>query len=134
MDLVCGTGEVLNEAGDDCVCGVNRVGEGCACPETGWEIGGLCVLRTGDFEGFSQEELCEAFGGDAADEGAGRVCKGLDEAGTFCVLGSETVFPCRGVFKSLRFCNARWGRVLVNPFVCGRECGEGGARGMGCVQ
>ena len=131
MDLVCGTGEVLNEAGDACVCGVNRVGEGCACPEeTGWEIGGLCVLRTGDFVN-EDGVLCRAFGGRVQ----GEVCLGLDQAGTFCILDSAApyAFPCRGLFKHLRTCNLLYQRPALNPFVCDEKCpGGANGKGMGC--
>ena len=105
----------------------------CVCPDALWEVGGLCLERTGNFERFSQEELCVAFGGSVEVEGDGQVCKGLDEGGTFCILGSVDAFPCRGLFKSLRFCNLI-GRPVLNPFVCGGVCLEGTARGMGCVQ
>ena len=130
MDLVCGTGEVLNEAEDACVCGVNRDGVDCACASGKWAIGGACVNATE--EDFANEDgvLCVAFRGEV--KGDGKICAGLDEAGTFCILDSETVFPCRGLFKRVRFCNMGWNRVLVNPFVCGRECGDEVARGKWC--
>ena len=135
-ECVCTGAATRNAETGECVCATNRernseTGE-CVCPmDTGWEVGGVCVKRAGDFVN-ADEDLCGAFGGTVQMEGEGEVCLGLDEAGTFCVLGSETVFPCRGVFKQVRFCNLRWGRVLVNPFVCGRECDGGGARGRGC--
>ena len=133
MDLVCGTGEVLNEAGDDCVCGVNRerVGGACACVSgSAWEVGGVCVRETGDFVN-EDGVLCEAFGGRVQ----GEVCLGLDQAGTFCILDSAApyAFPCRGLFKHLRTCNLLYQRPALNPFVCDEKCpGGANGKGMGC--
>ena len=113
-----------------------------ALPEgTHFELPGkYCVPLEEDFAGVSREYLCQAFGGRVEMEGEGKVCLGLDEAGSFCVLneaveeeGGEFVFPCRGMFKHLRRCNQRYNRPGVNVFVCGGVCqGERKARGMGC--
>ena len=140
MDLVCGTGEVLNEAGDDCVCGVNRernetTGE-CVCPtDTGWEVGGVCVKRIGEFVN-ADRDLCRAFGGTVQMEGDGEVCLNLDEAGTFCILDSAApyAFPCQGLFKHLRTCNLlERPRPALNPFVCNTVCVSGTAQGGSCI-
>ena len=52
------------------------------------------------------------------------VCKGLDKAGTFCVVDSEPphAFPCRGLFKRLRTCNLTYNRPALNPFICDAKC------------
>ena len=133
MDLVCGTGEVLNEAGDACVCGVNRerVGGACACVSgSAWEVGGVCVRETGDFVN-EDGVLCDAFGGRVQ----GEVCLGLDQAGTFCILDSAApyAFPCRGLFKHLRTCNLLYQRPALNPFVCNTVCVSGTAQGGSCI-
>ena len=92
----------------------------------------VCVPLAGDFAGVSQELLCGTFGGTPSDAGDGRVCKGLDADGTFCILDSVLAFPCRGLFKRARYCNLEHNRPLLNPFTCGRVCASGNARGKGC--
>ena len=127
----------LDEAANVCVCANEGTGEDCACPEgTHFELPGkYCVPLEEDFAGVSREYLCQAFGGVFMKER--RVCAGLDQAGTFCILSEEEerdyVFPCRGLFKHLRRCNQGYNRPGVNVFVCGGVCqGERKARGMGC--
>ena len=115
-------------------CGVNREGEDCACPSgTHWEVGGLCLKMTGDFEGVSQEELCGAFGGEVENKEDGKACLMSDQAGTFCVLDSVDAFPCQGLFKRVRFCNLL-NRPIFNPFVCAGVCEEGAAQGRECTE
>ena len=127
---------VLDAEANACVCGNGGVEQegACACPEVTHDVlpGGNCVVRAGDFAGVSDRVLCGVFGGETKEEGGGAVCSGLDESGTFCILGSADVFPCRGLFKRARFCNVGHNRVLVNPFTCGAVCASGGARGRGC--
>ena len=129
-------------SGGECVCGGGKVDDGaggCECPGTHYDFGDVCVPNAEtneDFDGFSQEELCVAFGGRVLDEGGGKVCAGLDLEGTFCVLdaGEEGAFPCRGMFKHLRRCNGVWNRPGVNVFLCGGVCEDGRrARGGGCL-
>ena len=128
--------------GGECVCGRGKVDDGnggCECPEeTHHDLGDVCVPDAetdADLEDVAQEELCGAFGGLALDEGEGRVCKGLDKAGTFCILnptGTDPAFPCRGLFKHLRRCNGEYNRPALNPFLCGPHC-AGMARGRHCL-
>ena len=130
------------------VCGGGRVyapssGE-CACSDDGsvYDLGGACVptesadAAAGEvFGGLADDELCARFGGMVEDEGGGRVCGGLDEAGTFCILdsaGEDPAFPCRGLFKHLRRCNGLYERPALNPFICGEKC-DNRARGRHCL-
>ena len=105
-------------------------------------------------------EVCELFHGTVVTlrDGNvdGNVCKGLDNSGTFCILGGEfkssEAFPCRGLLNRARKCNLDYGRPLLNPFVCdakskckgneialGGQCvrkcaaGEGAKEGVECV-
>ena len=49
-------------------------------------------------------------------------CRGVDKSGTFCLLGSLEVFPCRGLFTRARDCNIKYNRPLLNPFLCAGKC------------
>ena len=49
-------------------------------------------------------------------------CRGVDKSGTFCLLGSLEVFPCRGLFTRARDCNINEDRPLLNPFLCAPKC------------
>ena len=57
------------------------------------------------------ETIFEAYG-----------CRGVDKSGTFCLLGSLEVFPCRGLFTRARDCNIKYNRPLLNPFLCAPSC------------
>ena len=138
-ECVCTGAATRNAETGECVCATNRernseTGE-CVCPmDTGWEVGGVCVKRAGDFVN-ADEDLCRAFGGTVQMEGDGEVCAGLDQAGTFCILDSAApyAFPCRGLFKHLRTCNLLYQRPALNPFVCDEKCpGGANGKGMGC--
>ena len=129
-----------------CLCGGGRTlsGDSCVCPSDGTvhDLGEACVptaaadSAAGEvFGGLADDELCARFGGMALDEGNGRVCGGLDEAGTFCILdsaGDDPAFPCRGLFKHLRRCNGLHNRPATNPFICGERC-DNHARGRHCL-
>ena len=93
-----------------------------ACFETDEEVGGMCVPREGNFDGISQREMCGAFMGAARDVSGGAVCKGLDRRGTFCILDSTEVFPCRGLFKTARTCNFDHNRPMLSPALCDAKC------------
>ena len=54
--------------------------------------------------------------------GAAYGCRGVDKSGTFCLLGSLEVFPCRGLFTRARDCNIKYNRPLLNPFLCAPTC------------
>ena len=67
-------------------------------------------------QGGTRIEAVEGMEGDAY------ACRGVDKSGTFCLLGSATVFPCRGLFTRARDCNIKYNRPLLNPFLCARMC------------
>ena len=83
---------------------------------------------------FSTAQLCADLGGDITAQGGGEVCKGMDQTGTFCIVGSRDAFPCRGLYKHVINCNGGYNRPAVNPFICARECDENAerARGANC--
>ena len=99
------------------------------CPDRlGGLRGELCISREGSLEIYSDEDLCGAFGGDIETGGSGGdnvACSGVDANDTFCFLDSTEAFPCRGLFKHLQICNIQNNRKALNPFFCGRICGEG---------
>ena len=76
------------------------------------------------------------FGGRMRTAGGGQtVCSQVDRNDTFCLVGSQFAFPCRGLFKHVWTCNTD-NRPALNPFFCGERC-EGGAnmaRGSECGQ
>ena len=71
-----------------------------------------------------------ALGGSFRENGA--VCAGVDGDGTFCILDSVDVFPCRGLFRRVLLCNLTHNRMALNPFVCGRVCEGETATGGEC--
>ena len=81
---------------------------------------------------FNSAALCAELGGELQGAGAGRVCSGLDDNGTFCIPGSAEAFPCRGLYKHVILCNAAHNRRALNPFFCGRRCAGEKARGARC--
>ena len=83
------------------------------------------------------EATCARFGGELIlepdGEGLRQVCRDIDENGTFCIVGSKDVFPCRGLFKQVALCNGTYNRPARDPFVCNPRCGVGKfACGMRC--
>ena len=101
----------------------NRCG---GCKEGYAELRGLCLPESGKYyenDEYSQREMCELLRGGFAENEA--VCVNVDAAGTFCVLDSQEVFPCRGLFRRVLHCNLAYGRPGVNPFVCGGVCSGG---------
>ena len=79
------------------------------------EAGIDCVLALAP-KGGVRVEAVEAMEGDAYG------CRGVDKSGTFCLLGSLEVFPCRGLFTRARDCNIKYNRPLLNPFLCAPSC------------
>ena len=81
--------------------------------------------------------LCADLGGTLQEVGGEWVCQGLDRAGTFCIVGSQDVFPCRGLFRHVIQCNDVYNRPARDPFLCNLVCGPGApwevkARGPNC--
>ena len=71
--------------------------------------------------------LCADLGGTLQEVGGEWVCQGLDGAGTFCIVGSQDVFPCRGLFRHVIQCNDVYNRSALNPFICEGVCQQSGA-------
>ena len=66
--------EVLDAEANECVCVMGRIREegadgACACPDSRWEVGGLCLPRTGGFDGVGQAALCRSFRGGGCGRG-----------------------------------------------------------------
>ena len=84
-------------------------------------------------EEFRSADLCQRLGGSVQPEGGGSVCAQVDAHGTFCIIGSADIFPCRGLLKQVIRCNAKYNRPALNPFLCGIRCAPGQkARGPNC--
>ena len=119
---------VLNQAVDQqgsCA----RDSNGPVCLEDSVLIGGgnvlgvdACVRKNGDFRRTEHSVVCEDYlGGEVVD---GKVCRGIDKTGTFCILGSRDVFPCRGLFRHVLRCNLTYNRPGENAFACAVGCGD----------
>ena len=80
---------------------------------------------------FSSSQLCNDLGGDITAQGGGEVCKGMDKSGTFCIVGSQDAFPCRGLYKHVINCNGGYNRPALNPFICGPKCDQNTQRARG---
>ena len=84
-------------------------------------------------EEFRSADLCQRLGGNVRPEANGSVCAQVDAHGTFCIIGSADIFPCRGLLKQVIRCNAKYNRPALNPFLCGIRCAPGQkARGPNC--
>ena len=84
-------------------------------------------------EEFRSADLCRRLGGNVRFEGAESVCNQVDRHGTFCIIGSADIFPCRGLLKQVILCNAEFNRQALNPFLCGIRCAPNEkARGANC--
>ena len=107
----------------------------CGC-DSGTLRPGACIPAESDspnFDGIAEEFLCGAFGGTVqiatGGEAGRRVCSGMDDNDTFCILDAAEAdgvraFPCRGLFKHLRSCNLEFDRPALNPFFCGKKCAD----------
>ena len=80
---------------------------------------------------FSTSQLCNDLGGDITAQGGGEICKGMDKSGTFCIVGSQDAFPCRGLYKHVINCNGGYNRPALNPFICGPKCEQNTQRARG---
>ena len=79
--------------------------------------------------------LCADLGGKVEKTPTGEsICSEIDLNDTFCVVGADEAFPCRGLFKHVILCNAAYERPALNPFFCGARCDANThkARGSRC--
>ena len=84
---------------------------------------------------WDDEKLCRKFGGEVedADSGSEKICSAVDANDTFCIVGSDSALPCRGLLKHVLQCNFDHNRPALNPFFCGARCGEKRvAKGASC--
>ena len=103
----------------------------CGC-DSGTLRPGACIPAESDspdFDGIAEAFLCGAFGGTVQIATGKRVCSGMDDNDTFCILDAEETdgvraFPCRGLFKHLRSCNLEFDRPALNPFFCEKKCAD----------
>ena len=96
----------------------------CECPD------GLAALGDGVCEYAAA--TCETLGGIAEGEDD-RVCSGIDWNDTFCIVGSDSAFPCLGLFYHVWQCN-EFNRPALDPFHCAKKCEVGfRARGARCA-
>ena len=97
----------------------------CECPD------GLATLGDGGCEYAAA--TCETLGGEVEGEDD-RVCSGIDWNDTFCIVGSDSAFPCLGLFYHVWQCNDRFNRPALDPFHCAKKCEVGfRARGARCA-
>ena len=71
---------------------------------------------------YRSPSMCADLGGTLQEVDSQWVCKGLDRAGTLCVVGAGDVFPCRGLFRHVIQCNDVYNRPALNPFICDAVC------------
>ena len=76
-------------------------------------------------------QLCTTLGGTVLPVAGEDVCTQIDATGTFCIVGSDDVFPCRGLYKHVLFCH-NLDRPAINPFICGAVCANGAPLGGIC--
>ena len=97
----------------------------CECPD------GLATLGDGVCE--YKAAACETLGGEVEGEDD-RVCSGIDWNDTFCLMGSDSAFPCAGLFYHVWRCNDGHNRPALDPWHCAKKCEFWQrARGAGCA-
>ena len=63
-----------------------------------------------------------------------KICSGIDHNDTFCIVGSDSAFPCMGFFRHVRRCNDGHNRPALDPWHCAKKCEFWQrARGAGCA-
>ena len=84
---------------------------------------------------YETAEPCRTLGGEVVTLNAQKVCSGIDKNDTFCIVGSDDAFPCRGLYKHVVQCNSEFSRPALNPFFCGAKCEnvQSGATAQGSV-
>ena len=89
-------------------------------------------------DAYRNPTLCTDLGGNLQEVDGEWVCQDIDRAGTFCIVGSTDIFPCRGLFRQATRCNDLYNRPVINPFICAGVCPQSGApwevkaRGANC--
>ena len=78
-------------------------------------------------DNYRPPTLCTDLGGTLQEVEGEWVCQNLDRSGTFCIVGSANVFPCRGLFRHVIQCNDDYNRPALNPFICDIVCKAPGA-------
>ena len=64
-----------------------------------------------------------------------KICSGIDHNDTFCIVGSDSAFPCVGFFRHVRQCNDAHNRPALDPWHCAKKCADGlQARGARCKE
>ena len=97
----------------------------CECPNR------LAALNDGVCE--YKAATCQMLGGEVEGED-NRVCSGIDWNDTFCLMGSDSAFPCAGLFYHVWLCNDDHNRPALDPWHCAARCPSGlRARGARCA-
>ena len=83
------------------------------------------VPAVGETPNYDDSALCGKLGGNVEIAANGdNVCSGMDRNDTFCIVGAAEALPCQGLFKHVIRCNRDYNRPALNPFFCGRRCGD----------
>ena len=85
-----------------------------ACPDHVAQAAQPATFELDD-EVSRTSKLCSLMGGDVKLEKQQEVCSNIDQAGTFCFVGSREVFPCKGLYRRVLLCNS-FNRPARNPF------------------
>ena len=81
---------------------------------------------------YNNPLLCADLGGKVENAPTGEsICSEIDLNDTFCVVGADEAFPCRGLFKHVLLCNAAYERPALNPFFCGARCDASSEKARG---
>ena len=73
---------------------------------------------------YADPEFCRQRGGTVQTADNQEICSDVDANDTFCIIGSADAFPCQGLLKHVSLCNDEYRRPALNPFFCGRKCGQ----------
>ena len=93
--------------------------------ETEWEV--VCdehlppktlVFFPGQKPNYAADTCEQLRGALRADN---QICSGVDVDGTFCLVGSQDAFPCRGLMEHALRCNS-YNRPALSAFLCGEKC------------
>ena len=110
------------------------------------DFAGITLEFAGDKPDYRSSDLCARLSGEIVQVTVGvlPVCAEIDTDGTFCIIGSQDAFPCRGLYRKALLCN-QYNRPAKNPFICeavcsgagefacGGKCWSGGVRAAGRV-